>query len=168
MKPIIGQFVVLLLFAGTVMAEVVNDACTDFGAFPAKERYSGPYAKPDVETSAAARRFRTVIARGYTGRPDFAGRFQVLSWGCGSNCHMFAFVDTKTGKVTFAPAAAALGAEYRMDSKLFILDPKPMIQENGADLYETAYYVWNDDSGELLLLKECAGRTDIGRSLLIE
>src|SRR5690606_34858852 len=103
---VIGFFLLGLL-APLAMAA---PTCHRFDHYPVAEQYPGPYAQPDGSGSATARRFRTAIRSSYEPEPDFAGRYRVVSWGCGSNCHQFALVDTRTGEVFDAPGPAALDA----------------------------------------------------------
>jgi len=148
----------LLFCSSAAIAETTLPQCTDFAKFPVQGVFVGPHAKPNIGSSPDARRFRTRILRDYTGKPDFAGRFQVVSWGCGSNCHVFALVDTKTGKITFAPFSAALGAEYHLNSALFIIDPTTMMEEGDSVFYQTAYFVWDESVGDFRSVKECDNR----------
>ena len=69
--------------------------------------------------------------------PNFAGQYFVIHWGCGSDCIQMAIADGKTGKVYPPPLShgkdypAMLrrrgytipdGANYRLDSKLFVME----------------------------------------------
>ena len=47
----------------------------------------------------------------------------VVTWGCGTECQEFEIVDAKTGRVYSPPVTLRLGAEYRTDSALLIVDP---------------------------------------------
>lgn len=149
----------LFWFSGTAIADTTLLQCADFAKFPVKNVFVGPHAKPNIGSSPDARRFRTRILRDYTGEPDFAGHFQVVSWGCGSNCHVFALVDTKTGKITFAPTSAALRAEYHLNSALFIIDPTTMVEDGDSAFYQTAYFVWDESLGDF---RECDSRAQQG------
>jgi hypothetical protein len=69
--------------------------------------------------------------------PNFAGHYFVINWGCGSDCIQMVIVDGKTGRVHPPPLSyghdfpAMLrrrghtisdGANYRIDSKLFVME----------------------------------------------
>lgn len=144
-----------LFCSSAAIADTTLPQCTDFAKFPVKDVFVGPHARPNIASSPDARRFKTTILRDYTGKADFAGHFQVVSWGCGSNCHVLALVDTKTGKITFAPSSAALGAEYHLDSALFIIDPTTMMEEGDSTFYQSDYFVWDESLGDFRSLKEC-------------
>ena len=77
-----------------------------------------------------ARMFRTQLRTQARLGPDFAGRYRVAYWGCGTGCMGFAVVDLRTGKVSFPPdfhivvqASAAPMAHVirRDDSRLLIV-----------------------------------------------
>jgi hypothetical protein len=146
---------VFLLCSSAAIADTTLPQCKDFSKYLVKDVFVGPHAKPNIASSPDARRFKTRILRDYTGKPDFSGHYQVVSWGCGSNCHVFALVDTKTGKITFAPSSAAFGAEYHLNSALFIIDPTSMVEEGDSTFYKTAYFVWDESLGDFRSLKEC-------------
>src|SRR5688572_16043214 len=136
--------------------ETMPAECLEFEHYPITEVYTGPFVEPDVNPPEV-HHFRTRIREGSQGEPDFAGRFRVVSWGCGSNCHVYALVDKRTGKVYMAPAVAALDAEYRLNSGLFVLDPPRLIEESGSPLYATVSLVWDETSGMLRPISGCDG-----------
>jgi hypothetical protein len=82
---------------------------------------------------------------------DFAGHLAVVWWGCGSPCKQAALVDVRTGSIS-AIVDASLGAAYRLDSRLFVVDPP-----DSAGCYDPraaygwpVYYQWTGDSLALL------------------
>jgi hypothetical protein len=48
-----------------------------------------------------ARRFRTVLREAAKAGPNFAGRYTVAGWGCGTACLDWGVIDAATGKVAF-------------------------------------------------------------------
>jgi hypothetical protein len=119
-----------------------------FEDYPVREVYHGRPAPVDLSSSPDARRFRTVLREGARRGPNFAGHYTVVEWGCGSNCHVYGIVDARTGRVWITPWAANLGAEYRLDSSLFVIDPRHMWVEAYGDAApeafkpSTVYYRW--------------------------
>jgi hypothetical protein len=110
-----------------------------FEDFPVKEIFKGTPAKPIFRTPAQ-RMFRTMIRQGAAAGPNFAGRYSVAQWGCGSGCVSMALVDAKTGVVFDVPFEALafwpgyeyqdvsedptpdkLGARFRLNSRLFVI-----------------------------------------------
>ena len=89
-----------------------------FADYPVTEPFQGTPAPPVLATPEQ-RNYRTRIRNGvakgegvWTGSwrnpiphktPNFAGRYFVIRWGCGSDCLMMAVVDAKTGKVHGSP-----------------------------------------------------------------
>ena len=55
--------------------------------------------------------------------PNFAGHFMVVTWGCGTECQQLDILDAKNGRVYSPPFAPRLGAAYRVDSALLMVDP---------------------------------------------
>jgi hypothetical protein len=51
--------------------------------------------------SGDARLFRSMLRDAARGGPNFAGRYIIASWGCGTGCLTWAVIDARTGKVTF-------------------------------------------------------------------
>jgi len=153
-----------LMFVATiaVAGAAVPAACLEFDKYPITEIFRGPYVKPNLSTPAQVHRFRTVIREGSEGAPDFAGRFRVVHWGCGSNCHAFALVDRKTGEVYPVPETAALGAGFRLNSGLFVIDTPEMIKESGSPLFATMTFAWNEQSRSLVALPGCNGYAQPG------
>lgn len=107
-----------------------------FEDFPEKSRFVGRPAAPILDTPFA-RKFRTVLRRGASQGPNFAGHFTVVEWGCGGGCRQLAIVDAKSGKVIPMPFATMVlpataepvpdetgdspHEEYRLDSRLLVL-----------------------------------------------
>jgi hypothetical protein len=74
--------------------------------------------------------FRTRLGEDARAGPNFAGRYTVVHWGCGTGCAQVAVVDAQTGLVYWPPLdyvdipdpdGAEYGPGYRVDSKLLVL-----------------------------------------------
>jgi hypothetical protein len=79
---------------------------------------------------------------------NFAGNYRVVLWGCGTSCESGAIVDAATGRVYDLPMSLEVGAQYRVDSRLFVADPSDEIRavygdDPPARLHPT-YYLWAD------------------------
>jgi hypothetical protein len=108
-------------------------------------------------------------AYSYEKHPNFAGRFVVIDWACGSPCKTMAMVDAKTGDVFVPPITWGEGLnnpksfylpvltypgdvsqnpelEYRLDSKLFIIK----CNEGNKESPYTFYFLWQGNRWELL------------------
>ena len=108
-------------------------AAPRFADFPVKPE---PVARPSPPklTSPMARHFRTELKVQAKLGPDFAGRYRVAVWGCGTGCESFAVIDLKTGAVSFPPGLTGVeqgeaspldDLTYRMDSRLLIVTGSP-------------------------------------------
>lgn len=122
-----------------------------FSDYPAGKPFSGKPAAAKVER-ADDRMFRTRIREGAAKGPNFAGRFTVVQWGCGSGCASTVIVDAGSGTVYHLPAAE-LGCTdamcsmnmtcqtdtapwYRLDSELLI------VRHCKGDVALTTYLRW--------------------------
>ena len=95
----------------------------------------------------------------YAGNPDaravghsanFAGSFRVISWGGGTMAERTALVDVKTGKVFLAPFTAALGVQYRLNSRLMLENDPTEVSSYIKDhegvnpgWLRTTYWLWD-------------------------
>ena len=83
----------------------------------------------------------------------------MVTWGCGSPCHSFAIVDARTGRVYMVPFSTMEGAEYQLNSALFVAEPPAAVREACTYAWMKAlcegvtphsyYYRWD---GERLVL----------------
>src|SRR5687767_8774797 len=64
-----------------------------FGDFPAGARFTGRPAAVDLVSDTAAGRFRTRLRWSEGDTVDFAGRYRLVLWGCGTSCQSGALVD---------------------------------------------------------------------------
>lgn len=93
-----------------------------FEDYPADTSFRGPPAPVDLASSPDARQWRTRLIEGARQGPNFAGHFTVVEWGCGSPCQVQTIIDARTGRI-FHGVTTALGARYRLNSRLFVANP---------------------------------------------
>ena len=133
-----------------------------FEDYPAREVYRGTVAPVRLD-SRMARMFRTRLREDSRGGPNFAGRYTVVVWGCGTGCAQMGVVDAKTGRVYFPPVEymdipdmeddAARSRWFRLDSRLL------RITQNfydGRGGYTAYYYLF--DNGRFRLLRKAVER----------
>ena len=151
--------------AGVVFGQAnptdANKSVPRFEDFPvsASAIFNGTPADPQFQ-NPGRRMYRTMIRQATKKRPNFAGRYRIAEWGCGTACVQIAIVDTKSGQVyrtlevfpgTPLSGSGALGDEgetgmfYRLDSLLFILRGCPNFRKCAA-----YYYKWNGNQFTLL------------------
>ena len=108
------------------------------------------------------------VVDGITGKelaapgPNFAGRYVIVQWGCGSPCLMVAIVDLRTGRVFPPPFHRGTGhsyfqlpnafpmdppLEYRLDSRLIIAN---ICESHEAQKCGAHYFVMRDDGLKLI------------------
>ena len=102
-------------------------------------------------TTPQQRRVRTVIRQSVAKGPNFAGRYTIAQWGCGTGCIQFVVVDNRSGMV-YDGAAGSLpfaivcfganpdrdktGISFEPDSSLLIVRGCPNDKDCGAIYYE--------------------------------
>jgi len=90
--------------------------------------------KPNLNSEFALN-FITRITEAAKQEPNFAGRYSLTSWGCGTSCQSGAVVNLVTGEVIAIPTAS-WGYEYHVHSALLVLNPV----EQGESLDERPDY----------------------------
>ena len=88
-----------------------------FAEYPVLGEFQGPPAPLNIASHSLARRFRTMLRKGATEGPNFAGHYTIASWGCGSGCVQFAIIDARNGRVFFPP-------EVLHVSMLHVMEPE--------------------------------------------
>lgn len=110
----------------------------------------------DFAGNPEARMFRTRLREALRQGVNFAGRYIIATWGCGTGCISGAIIDGRTGKVHWPEELAAFGVgytnaeypdkplEFQKDSRLMILRGIPGMDEakdpNAADRPSGDYY----------------------------
>ena len=166
---LIGIIVVLSIvafFANQHRAETIGTPPTATGLaylyrfedFPA-ERYEGTVADVDFSTAEGAQKFKTVISGAVAGEANFAGRYVIAEWGCGTSCQDHAIVDLATGKVVRYGLLSAHGLEFTADSRLLIVNSPQSAENAPGDGVVTDYYELRD--GTLVFLaKQMSGEAE--------
>jgi hypothetical protein len=144
-----------------------SDASPHFSDYPAEPLFAGKPATP-ILSSKLQRSFRTQIRLGLKRGPNFAGRYRIIQWGCGSNCMVFVVADVKTGHVYDPPfrslwlldlsqregSRERRGLEFKPSSRLLIVDGCP------GESCGTYYYEWV--GSEFKLIRSVNKRTGNG------
>lgn len=108
-----------------------------FAEYPVLGEFQAPPAPLNIASQSLARRFRTMLRKGATEGPNFAGHYTIASWGCGSGCVQFAIIDARNGRVFFPP-------EVLHVSMLHVMEPedashgqlaRPRFRAGSADAY---------------------------------
>jgi hypothetical protein len=133
-----------------------------FVAYPAGPIYTGPHAAPDL-TEPQNYSFRTRIRAASRKAPNFAGRWVLVNWGCGTGCSDGRLVNLATGAVLSLPAAVISGPlpdptadayTYTRESRLLIVNGHD--GESDTTAYRLRCYVPNDAVTPDLTQQECS------------
>jgi hypothetical protein len=100
-----------------------------FRDYPVRGVYKGRPAP--VVLTPDSRAFRTRLRAAARRPANFAGRYVVTTWGCGTGCQLGAVVDLKTGRVHWLPHRLCCWpygeppypapVAFRLDSRLIVL-----------------------------------------------
>jgi hypothetical protein len=109
--------------------------------------FRGPPAPPQLASAPYGRVYRTKLREGAAQGPNFAGRYTVVVWGCGSGCQIVAVVDARTGRLSPETLHTMNGVSFRRASALLIADPVDSADPpppGCASCGTPAAYVWRD------------------------
>lgn len=121
-----------------------------FADFHVDSTYHGPVAPVNLKSNPRAPRFRTVLRQGAGTGPNFAGHLTVVAWGCGTSCIEIALVDARSGRVFTSPVGAGYGVDYKLDSRLLVIDRVPCADTVDAGVPDYAYFMeWTGRSLQL-------------------
>lgn len=130
-----------------------------FEQYPATNTFKG---RLTFDRFGCGRKFRDQIKYAIrTQGVNFAGDSLLVEWGCGSYCQSHGIVYGPTGKVNCELPTSQVGAKFKKNSRLIILNPAEELKTVPADeakyFTPTKYFVWNkgtlselfppDDSG---------------------
>lgn len=105
-----------------------------------------PPRKLNFDSSEFKKRYITAITHGVNELGvNFAGKYCLVSWGCGSPCQSSAIVDMKTGMV-YNGLPSAVGYRFKKNSRVLITNPP-----DSSDYFPKArivpypeQYAWTD------------------------
>jgi hypothetical protein len=83
----------------------------EFSDYPAKIEKKRSTAI-DFRNSPGASAFRTRLRSAIRGNVNFAGRYIIAGWGCGTGCVSGAVIDTRNGRVYFPKELSAVAVSF--------------------------------------------------------
>lgn len=92
------------------------------GNYAVPDMYRGRLSPLDEADNADARAYKTALNEGLKEELNFAGKYTVVTIGCGTGCQTHYVVDRETGRV-LDKVQSSIGAKYSPDSRLFIVNP---------------------------------------------
>lgn len=119
--------ILALLLCGCGHTGWAQERVPQFKDYAVKTVYRGRTAPLIFDRDA--RTFKTRLREAAKGRPNFAGRYIVTSWGCGTGCQAGAVIDATSGRVYWFPFPVGQNyetderfkpVEFRLNSRLII------------------------------------------------
>jgi hypothetical protein len=159
------------LSAGTAPSAASPKPPTTGVSFPAYPLsgpvYVGVHAPPDL-SAPDNYLFRTRITSASQENPNFAGRYVISVWGCGTGCAQGVAVNVATGKVVWLPGSFVFEPldaeryEFRLDSRLLIV--RGHDSENDETPYAPRCYVLDEEYSLRFVKKLCDGTVPINQA----
>jgi hypothetical protein len=162
MKWFILSSLAMIALASVAAAQRVGTPT--FGSYPARAETKTAKAI-DFRRSPGASTFRTRLREAIKKDINFAGRYIITGWGCGTGCSQMAIIDARTGRVYMPDALAGVSAwyydveddyevyTYKKNSRLMVVRgaPGPMTDGDTEKEPGTYYYEWR--ANRLRLIK---------------
>lgn len=101
---------------------ITTEQYMESGNYSVANMYRGRLAPLDEGSHIDAPTFSSVLRKGLEEGVNFAGKYTVVSVGCGTNCQQHYVIDRETGKV-LDKVQSSMGASFSADSRLFIVNP---------------------------------------------
>ncbi|MFW1837065.1 hypothetical protein ACG9XS_00525 [Acinetobacter gyllenbergii] len=111
--------------------------------------YKGPTAQLD-KSDADARLFRTRLSEGLKEKPDYAGEYVAVGWGCGAMCFSLTLISKRTGKIlnVFGGETGEKLIDIRPNSLLLVSHGS--VQINEKDIYAKKFYLLKNNQLKLV------------------
>lgn len=113
----------------------------------------------DWKSNVRGEKFRSTITQLYAkGKANFAGYYQVMTWGCGSSCQEGVMIDTRNGKIYDLPTLKGYqdigsGTEQQFGSILLITYNSLKNPNTQKEERNNHYWLWNENSKEFIRYK---------------
>lgn len=148
-KSSVMLFILAVMIAFARETSAQGQSFPRFESYSISQRYTGRVARVNLRSHPDAKLFRTRLREAAKNKPNFAGHYILATWGCGASCNTVALIDAKTGNVYFAPFYVSASSDFRLDSRLFMLNPS-MIDAwlsggNFYDIYAPSWWVWRNN-----------------------
>ncbi len=123
-----------------------------FEDFPATEFFSNKKIVVDINSDPIGRTYRSAIRSDIESFGiNFAGKYSIAEWGCGSGCQDGVIVDADSGRIYRLPGVPMVnGHEARKDSRLFVQNPLTVGSGWMNDWFKMRYWEWVGKSFKFL------------------
>lgn len=132
---------------------------TNFESLPAiEEGEKTEHNKPLIFTTKKSKEFRTLITSNSEKQPNFSGHYIIIIWGCGTDCHEFAIINKKNGKVFTDKkinfVSGVMGndearIDFRKNSRLIIINGRINDKKEGKFFYD-----WDGEKLKLIKVQK--------------
>ncbi|MBO4320495.1 MAG: hypothetical protein J5857_08505 [Treponema sp.] len=126
----------------------------ELSAFPKESGWNGKNAKPVLDTPQK-KNYKTIIQEAAKQKPNFNGKYRIVTFGAGTMANSFFIIDLETGIVTEG-FTFEFNLEYSVDSRMIIRNsPGEIIDFWKEDLSDddaipewsiTEYYIFSDNA----------------------
>ena len=126
------------------------------GEYAVKNMYKGTMPALDEKSHESAGTYKSALQEGLREGVNFAGKYTVVSVGCGTTCQYHFIVDRQTGKIT-ERIQSSIGAKFNANSRIFVINPpdSTVNYSNCTNCTPEAYVMENDK------LRKLSYETDI-------
>jgi hypothetical protein len=92
------------------------------GNYDVSDMYRGRLSPLDEKSHSEAKTYRNALNEGLKEGVNFAGKYTVVTVGCGGSCQIHYVVNREDGKV-LDRLRSSVGAKYSPKSRLFVVNP---------------------------------------------
>lgn len=129
-----------------------------FEDYPVIEQYLGGVAQIDFTNHELLEEFSSVMQASLNDfGVNFAGKYSVITWGCGVDCQNSTVIDVSNGEIVEYGLITAYGLSYSPDSRLLIINPEVNIPDDylESDIDTTTdYYIVDNDLNKLAFVEK--------------
>ena len=114
--------------------------------------------KIDFKKNADARTYRARLTEALRGGVNFAGRYIIAGWGCGTGCTNAAVIDGRSGKIywpeefhnvdaSYGDGYSDIQLDFRKNSRMLIIHGRPGTSNESGPSGPTGdyYFEWRGD-----------------------
>lgn len=124
-----------------------------------EEVYTGTPAQVDFVSNPNAGLYYTTITDAVRDGANFAGKYTLASWNCGSACRNSAIVDITNGRIVSFGVGTQYGFSHSATSTLLVTNPRSALSDMASSTvaqFTREYYTIDGDQRLQLLCSEKA------------
>lgn len=119
----------------------------DFSDFNSIKKYQGKISDINFKGKDWSNKVSSTVKQVVNRGPTFAGKYAVVTYVCGRECQRSTIVNVDSGKIIADGLRSVYDVDYRLNSRLFIVNPKQNLPTDKNKIKEdvsTDYYVLKD------------------------